>query len=147
MQWDIVHYITNVLVGMGGMLVILQGDGSKPIYVQIAEWLENEILSDNFGADEKIYSQYQLAEMFNINPATAAKGLNILADEEIVYKKRGLGMFVTSDAKARILSKRKNLTLKQLVFDLVAEARHLQVAEEEIIEMIRAVNKEHGREK
>lgn len=127
--------------------MILQGDGSKPIYVQIAEWLENEILSDNVGADEKIYSQYQLAEMFNINPATAAKGLNILADEEIVYKKRGLGMFVTSDAKARILSKRKNLTLKQLVVDLVAEARHLQVAEEEIIEMIRAVNKEHGREK
>lgn len=127
--------------------MILQGDGSKPIYVQIAEWLENEILGDNFAADEKIYSQYQLAEMFNINPATAAKGLNILADEEIVYKKRGLGMFVTSDAKARILSKRKNLTLKQLVLDLVAEARHLQVAEEEIIEMIRAANKEHRGDK
>jgi len=52
--------------------VILDNDSLKPIYVQIADWLENEILSGNIGSDEKMYSQYQLAEMFNINPATAA---------------------------------------------------------------------------
>lgn len=126
--------------------MILLGGSAKPIYIQIAEWLENEILSDNFGADEKIYSQYQLADMFNINPATAAKGLNILADENIVYKKRGLGMFVTSEAKELILTKRKNLTLKQLVLDLVAEAKHLQVGEEELIEMIRMANQAYRRE-
>lgn len=121
-------------------------DGTKPIYVQIAEWLENEILNGNFESDQKIYSQYQLAEIFNINPATAAKGLTILADENILYKKRGLGMFVSSEAKDMILSKRKNQTLKRLVSEIVIEAERLHVSRMELIEMIRAVNIEGERE-
>ncbi|WP_223820874.1 GntR family transcriptional regulator [Bacillus sp. S3] len=115
-------------------------DGTKPIYIQLSEWLENEILNGNFESDQKIYSQYQLAEIFNINPATAAKGLNILADEQILYKKRGLGMFITSNAKDTILKKRKNQTLKRLVRDIVAEAGRLQVSKEELIEMIKAAD-------
>ena len=109
----ILHYITNALhyiTSQGGVGLILNTDGMKPIYVQISEWLEAEILSGNIGDDEKIYSQYQLAEMFNINPATAGKGLNILADENILYKKRGLGMFVSPEAREIILEKRKNQT-------------------------------------
>ncbi|NHC40392.1 GntR family transcriptional regulator [Bacillus sp. MM2020_1] len=117
-------------------------DGSKPIYLQISEWLEREILNGNFESDQKIYSQYQLAEIFNINPATAAKGLNILVDENILYKKRGLGMFVASTAKEMILNKRKNQTLKRLVQEIVLEAERLNVSNEELIEMIKA--EEHG---
>ena len=74
--------------------MILNPNSITPIYMQIAEWLETEIINETITSDEKIYSQYQLAEMFNINPATAAKGINILADEKVLYKKRGLGMFV-----------------------------------------------------
>ncbi|MGM0876249.1 MAG: GntR family transcriptional regulator [Bacillota bacterium] len=120
--------------------MILNTDGTKPIYVQIAEWLETEILSENIKHDEKIYSQYQLADMFNINPATAAKGLNILADESILYKKRGLGMFVSTDAKDIILYKRKNQTLKRLVRETVMEAERLNVSENELLQMIKAAN-------
>ncbi len=112
-------------------------DGAKPIYLQISEWLENEILGGNVESDQKIYSQYQLAEIFNINPATAAKGLNILAEENILYKKRGLGMFVTSNAKEMILSKRKDQTLARLVHEIVLEAGRLNVSKEELIEMIK----------
>jgi GntR family transcriptional regulator len=126
--------------------LIINTDGTKPIYVQIAEWLETEILSRSISSDEKVYSQYQLADMFNINPATAAKGLNILADEEIVYKKRGLGMFVSAKARDIILSKRKNQTLKRLVMEIVLEAKRLSVSEEELIQMIKAA-KEEGDEK
>lgn len=115
----------------------LDTDGLKPIYIQIAEWLEAEILSEDIKADERIYSQYQLAEMFNINPATSAKGLNILADENIVYKKRGLGMYVSSDAKTAILEKRREQKLKKLVTDLVEESERLGVNEAELIEMIK----------
>ncbi|CRK82288.1 GntR family transcriptional regulator [Neobacillus massiliamazoniensis] len=115
-------------------------DGTKPIYVQISEWLENEILNGNFESEQKIYSQYQLAEIFNINPATAAKGLNILADEEILYKKRGLGMFVVGNAKERILNRRKNQTLARLVTEIVLEAERLCVSRDELIEMINTVN-------
>lgn len=122
--------------------MILNSDSMKPIYVQIAEWLETEILSESIKKDEKVYSQYQLAEMMNINPATAAKGLNILADENIVYKKRGLGMFVSEDAKKIIMAKRRNQTLKSLVAELVREAEHLQVTEEELIEMIQEAKRD-----
>jgi GntR family transcriptional regulator len=115
----------------------LNNDGLKPIYVQIAEWLETEIMSETIKDDEKIYSQYQLAEMFNINPATAAKGLNILADENIAYKKRGLGMFVSTNAKQRILEKRKEQIMKNLVYELVVESERLGVSEEELISMIK----------
>ncbi|WP_338753659.1 GntR family transcriptional regulator [Bacillus sp. FJAT-52991] len=124
--------------------MILDVDGMKPIYVQIAECIEAEILNGKFKADQKVYSQYQLAEMFNINPATAAKGLNLLTDENILYKKRGLGMFVSATAKATIINKRKNHTLKRLVSDIVKEAKQLHVSEEELIAMIKAVKHEGG---
>lgn len=119
--------------------LILNMDGSQPIYLQIAEWLEREILNGNFGSDQKIYSQYQLAELFTINPATAAKGLTLLADENILYKKRGLGMFVSPTAKENIINKRKNQTLKKLVIDIVMEADRLNVSKEDLIQMIKDV--------
>lgn len=126
----------------GGTGLILNSDSMKPIYIQIAEWLETEILSESIKMDEKVYSQYQLAEMLNINPATAAKGLNILADENILYKKRGLGMFVSAEAKGIITVKRRNQTLKSLVAELVREAEHLQVTVEELIAMIQEAKRE-----
>jgi GntR family transcriptional regulator len=116
--------------------------GDKPIYVQISEWLENEILCGNIKENKKIYSQYQLAEMFNINPATAAKGINILADQNILYKKRGLGMFLAANAKEKIQYRRKNYTLKRLVDEVVVEARRLGVHEGELISMMRDAKKE-----
>lgn len=118
--------------------MIFSHDGMKPIYVQLAEWLETEILSGSIKDDEKIYSQYQLAEMFTINPATAAKGLNILADENILYKKRGLGMFVSPNAKQSILEKRKGQIMKSLISELVLESERLGVSENELIAMIKA---------
>ncbi|KJS13301.1 MAG: GntR family transcriptional regulator [Peptococcaceae bacterium BRH_c8a] len=126
---------------------MLNTDSLKPIYVQIAEWLEMEILNGNIQSDEKMYSQYQLSDMFNINPATAAKGLNILADENLLYKKRGLGMFVSSHAREAIRSKRINQNIKQLALELVAEAGRLDVDEEQLIEIIRTANLQLRKEK
>jgi len=123
---------------------ILNTDGTKPIYVQIAEWLETEIMNGHFKYDDKVYSQYQLAEMYTINPATAAKGLNLLVDENILYKKRGLGMFVSADAREMIINKRKNQTLKRLVQEVVLEANRLQISRTELIEMIKETQIEEG---
>ncbi|WP_347319862.1 GntR family transcriptional regulator [Rossellomorea sp. RS05] len=117
--------------------MILNSNSSKPIYVQIAEWIETEILSDALQADQKVYSQYQLADMLNINPATAGKGLSLLVDEEVLYKKRGLGMFVSEKAKNIILMRRKNETLGELIENLVKEAAYLNVSEDELIRLIR----------
>lgn len=123
----------------------LNTDGMKPIYVQISEFLETEILSGSIQNDEKIYSQYQLAEMFNINPATAAKGLTILAEEGILYKKRGLGMFVSPHAQEKIFKRRKDQLLKPLIFELTLEADRLGIHEDDLISMIREVKGEKTR--
>lgn len=64
----------------------ISNDSTAPIYIQIAEWIENEILAERLQEAGKVYSQYQLAELFNINPATAGKGLTILLENDIVYK-------------------------------------------------------------
>ncbi|WP_313770605.1 GntR family transcriptional regulator [Bacillus sp. S/N-304-OC-R1] len=125
-------------------MTILNTEGTKPIYIQIAEWIENEIINGHFQSDDKVYSQYQLADMYTINPATAAKGLSLLVDEQILYKKRGLGMFVTANAKEIILNKRKNQTLKRLVQEVVLEAKRLQLSETELIEMIKAEQSGEG---
>lgn len=110
--------------------------------MQIAEWIESEILNDHFQAEQKVSSQYQLADMFTINPATAAKGINLLVDEQILYKRRGLGMFVTSEAKELILNKRKNQTLKHLIQELVFQAKQLHISEDELIDMIKKASME-----
>ena len=119
--------------------MVLNQNSQIPIYMQIAEWLENEILADRLVADGKVYSQYQLAEMFNINPATAGKGLTILLENDILYKKRGLGMFVVEGAKSKILATRRTHTVTQLVEEIVQEARRLAVSDEELIDLIKKV--------
>ena len=123
----------------GGESLILNPNNQVPIYIQIAEWIENEILADRLVADGKVYSQYQLAEMFNINPATAGKGLTVLLESDILYKKRGLGMFVVEGAKSKILATRKTHTLTQLIEEVVQEARRLVVSDEELIGLIKKV--------
>ena len=112
--------------------------------MQIAEWLETEILNGHFQSGDKVYSQYQLAEMYNINPATAAKGLNLLAEENILYKRRGLGMFVAENARERIMKKRKTQVLARLVEEEVLEARRVNISDAELIEMIKNAQQEGG---
>ena len=117
---------------------MLEVDGSKPIYVQIAEWIEKAIIDETLPADEKVYSQYQLAELFNINPATAGKGLTLLLEAEIIYKRRGLGTFVAPEARDKLLAKRKEETLRRLIQELLNEATLLGVDEQHLLSMIAA---------
>ncbi|WP_203247560.1 GntR family transcriptional regulator [Sporosarcina beigongshangi] len=117
---------------------MLDVDGSKPIYVQIAEWIEKAIIDETLPADEKVYSQYQLAELFNINPATAGKGLTLLLEAEIIYKRRGLGTFVAPNARDKLLVKRKEETLRRLIQELLTEATLLGVDEQHLLAMIAA---------
>jgi len=115
---------------------VKQLEGSEPIYIQLGDWLENEILSGRVKPEEKIYSQYKLSEIFGINPATALKGLNLLVEKGIVYKKRGLGMFVSADALKLLKKEHKNEVLTEQIRGLVAEARLLDVSKEELIDLL-----------
>jgi DNA-binding transcriptional regulator YhcF (GntR family) len=117
----------------------LSSDNLSPIYVRIAKWLEDCIIDGTLKEEERIYSQYQLAEMFNINPATAAKGLSILADEGTIFKKRGLGMFVSPDSREMIIEKRKGDEFEQKIRQLVSEAKKLGIGEEKLLSAIRRI--------
>ena len=110
----------------------------KSIYLQISEMIENDILRDVFLEEEKVPSTNELAKFFKINPATAAKGVNLLADQGILYKKRGLGMFVSKGAKQVVKNKRKEAFYENFVKALLTEAASLGIQEEELIEMIRS---------
>lgn len=109
----------------------------KSIYLQISEMIENDILRDVLLEEEKVPSTNELAKFFKINPATAAKGINLLVDEGILYKKRGIGMFVTQGAKQAVKKKRKDAFYENFIKSLLVEAASLGISQEELIEMIR----------
>jgi DNA-binding transcriptional regulator YhcF (GntR family) len=126
----------------GSPFMRLDQHSTIPIYMQIAAWLETEILKGNFKADEKVYSQYQLADLFHINPATAAKGLTLLGQENIVYDKRGLGKFVAKDAIQIIRKKRKDNVLQKLIEQVVEESMNLGISESDLTGLVTRVYRE-----
>ena len=95
----------------------------KSIYIQIREMIENDILRDILLEEERVPSTNELAKLYAINPATAAKGVNLLVDEGILYKKRGIGMFVATGAKRQITEKRKKNFYEDYVKSLPAEVQ------------------------
>ena len=108
----------------------------KSIYLQIKEMIERDILRDILLEEERVPSTNELAKLYAINPATAAKGVNLLADEGILYKKRGIGMFVATGAKEAIRKKRREHFFENYVKDMLTEAANLGISKEELIEMI-----------
>ena len=112
----------------------------KSIYLQIAEMIETDILRDILLEEERVPSTNELAKLYAINPATAAKGVNILVDEGVLYKKRGIGMFVSAGAKEAILSRRKNEFYDNYVKKLLEEAASIGLGKEEVIQLIQAGN-------
>ena len=120
---------------------MLDTNGSKPMYGQRAEWIEKESKAGALSANEKVHSQYQLADLFNINPATAGKGLTLLLDEEVVYQRRGLGTFVSPTGREKLLVKRKDETLRPLITKLLEEAMLLGVDDQNLQAMIETERK------
>lgn len=108
----------------------------KSIYIQISEMLERDILRGIIGEEERVPSTNELAKLYTINPATAGKGVNILVDKGILYKKRGLGMFVAKGAKEMILRNRRSAFYENYVRKLVEEAEGLGINKKELIRMI-----------
>lgn len=111
-------------------------DGEKPIYVQMAKWIEENILSGAFPEEAQIPSTTDISAQYKINPATALKGMNILVDKGIIYKKRGLGMFVSEGAAEKLRSERKQEFFEKFVKSLMSEAEKLGITKNEVIDMI-----------
>lgn len=109
---------------------------NEPIFIQIAKLIEDEILSYSIEEEEQIPSTTDLSKLYKINPATVLKGINILVDKNILYKKRGIGMFVSQGAKKIIINSRKENFKKIYIKELIQEAEKLSIKKEELIEII-----------
>ncbi len=111
-------------------------DQDKPIFIQIAEGIEDGILTGAFPEESQIPSITEFSVTYKINPATALKGINLLVDEGIVFKKRGVGMFVADGAVRKLQKKRQDQFYDNYISKLVDEAKRLGITSEEIIAMI-----------
>lgn len=114
----------------------LNFESEKPIFLQIAEGIEDAILSGAFVEEGQIPSITELSVGCKINPATALKGINLLVDSGIVYKKRGVGMFVATGAVEKLMQKRKEFFFENFISGLIDEANKLGLSKEDIQSMI-----------
>jgi GntR family transcriptional regulator len=113
-------------------------DDSRPIFLQIAEQVENDIIDGVLKEDEQIPSTNEFALFHRINPATALKGVNRLVDDGIVAKRRGIGMFVTPGARDRLIERRRADFAAEYIRPLVAEAEKLGIGVDDLAQLIRA---------
>jgi len=111
-------------------------DNERPIFIQIAEWIEDAILAGAFPEETQIPSITEFSVNYKINPATALKGINILVEEGIVYKKRGIGMFVAAGAVKKLKEKRKEQFYDNFIRKLVDEAKRLEISKDEVINLL-----------
>ena len=106
------------------------------IYLQIAQMLEDDILRGVYREEEQVPSTNELARADHINPATAAKGINLLVDENILYKRRGIGMFVAPGAGEKVLEKRRAAFYDSYIRPLVREGRSLGLSGQALLDMV-----------
>ena len=114
----------------------IDSGSERPIFIQIAEQIEDSIFTGIFPEEEKIPSTNEVAVLLNINPHTVLKGMNRLVEEDIIYKRRGLGMYVKTGAVEKIRAKRKNAFYDQYVAAMIREAEKLHMTKEQVIAMV-----------
>ena len=114
----------------------LEFTNDVPIYIQIAQSIEDSILKDIFKENEMIPSTTEISVKYKINPATVTKGFNILVNEGIIYKRRGIGMFVSEGSKELLINRRKERFFNDYIISLLDEAKKLNISKEDVIKMI-----------
>lgn len=109
----------------------------KPLFVQIAEQVEDSIVDGSLAEEDRAPSTNELAAFHRINPATAAKGVNLLVDKGVLHKRRGIGMFVSPGARELLLRERRESFAVRYVRPLLAEARRIGLGPEDVAELVR----------
>lgn len=115
-------------------------DDSRPIFIQLAEQIENDIISGALPEESQVPSTNEFAAFHRINPATAGKAVNLLVEAGVLYKKRGIGMFVADGAQAQLISVRAAQFRADYIEPLLGEAAKLGIDREQLITMIRKDN-------
>jgi len=112
-------------------------DDRTPIFQQIAEQIRNAILSGELEEEGQVMSTTQYATTYRINPATAGKAMNILVEEGLIYKKRGVGMFVTAHAREQLRRLRRASFFEETFAPALVEANLLGIDDDELVAFIK----------
>ena len=100
-------------------------DENTPLFVQIADAVEDSIIDGSLAEGRQAPSTNELAAFYRINPATAAKGVNQLVGKQILFKQRGVGMFVSPGAREQLVNERRRGFVERFIDPLLAEANRL----------------------
>lgn len=114
-------------------------DSIKPLYLQIAEAIEDDIIQGVLKEGEPSYSQLNISKEQNVNPATAAKGINVLVQNGILEKQRGLSMVVADGARVRLMAKKRNKEIYARAHELVKESKKIGMSEDAVIKLIHEI--------
>jgi len=112
-------------------------DEGKALFLQIAENVEDSIIDGSLPEEGQAPSTNELAAFYRINPATAGKGVNMLVDKGVLYKRRGIGMFVAPGARDLLLAERRTAFADRFVEPLLVEARKLGLGPDDLTALIR----------
>ena len=106
---------------------------SQPVFLQIMEVIESDIITGVYRTDDLIISTTQISKVYSVNPTTAVKAISKLTDAGILYKRRGIGMCVADGAREKITARRKEVFLNRTIDALLSEAKTLGISLEELI--------------
>ncbi|AVQ97826.1 GntR family transcriptional regulator [Oceanobacillus iheyensis] len=116
-------------------------DESQPIFQQIADMIRDDIIDREFKENEKVPSENELSQFYNINRATVRKGLQQLLDENLIYKKRGIGMFVKEGARESLVKERQKQYVQDYIKPLLDEGNRLGLNVDSIIQLMKEETK------
>jgi len=109
----------------------------QPVFAQIMEAIEADIMTGAYQVDDMIISTNQIARLYGVNPATAVKAVAKLTDAGVLYKRRGIGMCVAAGAKEQITSRRREQFMAKTIAAVLAEASALGMSVDELVRVIK----------
>lgn len=112
-------------------------DDTQPIFQQIARILMDEIVEGRLKEEERVPSENELSRFYNVNRATIRNGLQSLLDADLIYKQRGIGMFVKEGAREKLLAERREKFEQDYLRPMLEEAKKIGLNVELLIELIK----------
>lgn len=112
-------------------------DDGTPIYRQIADQIKGEIMNGSLEPGGKVMSTNEYAAFYQINPATAQKAFRDLVDEGVLYKQRGVGMFVSDDAREKLAAEFQAQFFDNVLQPLIRQAGQAGISISEIIDYLK----------
>ncbi len=110
-----------------------------PIYIQLREQIEELILERRLQEEDAVPSLRAMAKDYSINPLTVSNAINALVDEGVLYRKRGIGVFVSPNARKHIIQTRRESFMEKTLLPDLHRAQQLEISKKTILERLNAI--------